>query len=102
VARTEADEYVQITNYGSGAVDLGGWQLVDSSDGKPSFTFINYNLPPGGTIRVYTNEVHPEWGGFNFGSKTAIWSNSEPDTATLSDDNMVVISTGTYPPGCVA
>ena len=63
---------MQIANLGSAAVDLVGWKLVDISDGTPELTFPSYILSPGDRVRVYTNEVHSEWGGFSFGKGTAI------------------------------
>ena len=36
------------------------------------------------TCRVYTDEAHPEWCNFNYGSGTAIWNNSG-DCAYLRD-----------------
>jgi len=66
VPRSEADEYVQIANLGSSSIDLAGWRLADISDGTPEFTFPAYVLGPAARVRVYTNEVHSEWGGFSF------------------------------------
>ena len=95
VARTESDEYVEITNMGSDAVDLTGWVLKDAS-GNPSFTFPSYFLQSGKNIRVYTNEVHPEYGGFSFSSGTAVWNNSNPDTAVLYNAKGQEISRKSY------
>jgi len=83
VPRVESDEYVEITNLGSEPVDIAGWVLKDLSEGYPSFTFPSYMLQPGQSVRVYTNEIHPEYGGFSFRYGKAIWNNSEPDTAVL-------------------
>ena len=102
VARTEADEFVQITNYSRSSVDLSGWQLVDGSDGTQVFVFRGFILEADRTIRVYTNEVHREWGGFSFGYDRAVWSNSESDTAVLIDGTGTVVSKRSYPPGCEA
>jgi competence protein ComEC len=60
VPRVESDEYVEITNLGDETVNLEGWMLKDITDGSPSFTFPEYELDPGESIRVYTNEVHPD------------------------------------------
>jgi hypothetical protein len=59
--------------------------LQDISDGYPSFVFPAYILKPRERIRVYTNEIHPEYGGFSFGHSEAIWDDSVPDTAALFD-----------------
>jgi len=83
VYRAESDEYVEITNLGDVPQDLEGWVLRDMSEGYPSFTFPSYILSPGESIRVYTNEYHPEWGGFSFGYGKAVWNNTDPDVAAL-------------------
>ena len=101
VPRSEADEYVQLVNKGTGAADLKGWRLVDKSDGRPEFTFPeSYMLRQGERIRVYTNQIHAQWGGFSFGSGRSIWNNKEPDEAGLFDSSGKLISHKTYPPGC--
>ena len=100
VPRSEADEYVQITNQGPAPQDMAGWVLIDVDEGFPSFVFPSFTLMPEQTIRVYTNEVHPEWGGFSFGSGRAVWSNSSPDVAVLYDQSGAQVSERSYPPGC--
>ena len=96
VYRTESDEYVEITNLGDTSQDLQGWVLIDIDEGYPSSTFPSYVLAPGAKIRVYTNEIHPEWGGFSFGSGKAVWNNSIPDTAVLYNAQGQEISRKSY------
>jgi beta-lactamase superfamily II metal-dependent hydrolase len=96
VPRTESDEYVEITNQGSESVDLKGWVLKDISEGYPSFTFPSYVLQPSKSIRVYTNEIHPEYGGFSFGSGKAVWNNTSPDTAALFNAQGQEVSRKSY------
>ena len=96
VPSVESDEYVEITNLGDMPQDLAGWVLMDIDEGYPSFTFPSYMLEPGESIRVYTNEIHPEWGGFSFGYGSAVWNNSSPDTAVLYDDQGVEVSRKSY------
>ncbi|MCK5246523.1 lamin tail domain-containing protein, partial [Candidatus Bipolaricaulota bacterium] len=73
---TESDEYVQIKNYGTASQDLLGWTLVNQNNTKRAFTFpSSFLLEPEMSIRVYTNEIHDEWGGFSFESDEAIWTN---------------------------
>jgi uncharacterized repeat protein (TIGR02543 family) len=96
VPSVESDEYVEITNLGDTAQDISGWTLIDGSDGQPSFTFPQYVLEPGETIRVYTNEIHAEWGGFSFNYGRAIWDNSSPDTAILYDSSGNEVSRKSY------
>ncbi len=100
VSRQEPDEYVEIVNSGTEAQDLEGWQLIDVSDDGPAFEFPALEIRAGERLRVYTNEVHEDWGGLSFGHGTAIWSNSEPDTAGLFDKSGTLVSSRTYPPGC--
>jgi len=100
VSRVESDEYVQITNFGAQAQDLAGWRLVDISEGYPSLVFPSYILGPGESIRVYTNEYHPEWGGFSFRYGKAVWNNDEPDMGTLYGAQGQEVSRKSYPPGC--
>ena len=96
VYRTESDEYVEITNLGSEPVDLKGWVIKDISEGYPSLTFSSYVLQPSKTVRVYTNEIHPEYGGFSFRSGRAVWNNSSPDTAVLYNAQGQEVSRKSY------
>lgn len=101
VPRSEADEYVQLINQGTTAADLEGWSLVDLNDRGQQFTFgEGASLAPGARLRVYTNQVHPEWGGFSYGYGRSIWHNTNPDTAGLIDPGGNVASRKSYPPGC--
>jgi len=96
----ENDEYVEIKNLGDVPQDLTGWILKNISDDGPSFPFPPYILQPGASIRVYTDEVHPEWGGFSFDYERGIWSNEEPDWAALYNAQGQEVSRKSYPPGC--
>ena len=90
----EPDEYVQIQNSGSALVNLDGWTLQDA--GQNIFIFPAYELQPGETCRVYTNEEHAEWCGFSFGqADSAVWNNGG-DTATLRDAQGAVVDWETY------
>ena len=96
-----ADEYVQVKNSGNNSIDLKGWKLKDVSDGRPEFTFkSSYQIEAGSTIKVYTNEIHRESGGFSFDYGNAIWHNTKPDTAGLFDPSGRMVSQKSYPPGC--
>jgi len=96
VPYVESDEYVEITNVGDQSQDLTGCLLRDISEGYPSLIFPSYILPPGESIRVYTNEYHPEWGGFSFEYGQAIWHNTEPDVAVLYDNQDNEVSRKSY------
>ena len=98
VVSSEADEYVQILNQGATVVDLMGCRLENVSDnGSPTLTFPSHDLQPQASVRVYTNEVHPESGGFSFQRKSAAWSKDSPDTAGLFDAQGSLVPTKSYP-----
>jgi micrococcal nuclease len=75
VPQVESDEYAEIANHGGSAINLAGWRLNAGNPGQ-DFWFPSFDLQPGASCRVYTNEVHPESCGFSFGSGQAIWRNS--------------------------
>ncbi|MGB8706762.1 MAG: lamin tail domain-containing protein [Dehalococcoidia bacterium] len=87
--RVEPDEYVVIKNLSEYYQDMSGWVLKNISNPSPTFkfpTFPPYTLAPGGIIRVYTDEYHPETGGLTFYYGYGdIWSNDKPDIAVLYD-----------------
>ena len=94
----EPDEYVEITNQGAVAQDLTGWRL-DSERGAASGQVFHFPaglmMQPGQVCRVYTDEVHPEWCGLNFGyGRSGVWNNNEPDAAVLFDGDGAVASRG--------
>ena len=67
----------------------------------PEFTFDgSYVLAAGERVRVYTNQVHNDWGGFSFGSGRAIWNNDGSDKAGLFNPSGSLVSEKSYPPGC--
>ena len=42
----------------------------------PTFTFPKGStIKPDTSVRIYTNEIHKETGGYSFGSGKAIWNN---------------------------
>jgi len=75
VSRIESDEYAVIINTGDAPINIGGWRLNAGDDGQ-NFVFPSAELAPGQSVRVYTNEHHPDSGGFSFGQGSAIWNNS--------------------------
>ncbi len=93
-SRTEADEYVKVTNNNHHWLDVSGWTL--KSNKNQTFTFPeNSYIPPYNNIRVYTNQIHTESGGYSFGHPTAIWNN-KGDKAVLSDANGKQVSEYEY------
>lgn len=85
-----ASGYVQIRNDDARAVQLRGWTVRGESDHV--FIFPDFVMQPGQVCRVYANEDHPEWCGFNYGVDVAIWS-SEQRCAYLRDPTGALIDT---------
>ena len=91
----EPDEYVEIQNTGSRAVDVSGWYIKDQ--GKHRFVFPAITLAADETCRVYTAEDHPETCGLSFGiHDSAVWNNGG-DCATLYDAGGLLIDEFCYP-----
>jgi len=89
----EPDEYVQIQNQDTKAIQVQNWTLRDLANHV--YTFPNYIMQPGQYCRVYTNINDPATCGFNYGSVAAIWNNGG-DTATLRDSTGALKSQWTY------
>jgi len=95
VKYTQADEYVEIINRGTLPGDISGFVLGADDPGQ-DFTFPPGTiLQPGQRIRIYTNQNHPQWGGFNYGSGRPIW-NDKGDTAVLRDTDGKLVSDHSY------
>lgn len=95
VKYTQADEYVEIVNRGTVAGNIGGW-VLGADDAGQDFRFPPGTvLQPGQRIRVYTNEIHPDWGGFSYGSRRPIW-NDKGDLARLRGADGQVVSEHGY------
>jgi len=90
VPQVESDEYAVITNRGAAVVNLNGWRL-NAGEPDQNFNFPSFDLQPGQSCRVYTNEFHPETCGFSFGRGDAIWRNSR-DCGTLHDPSGAEVS----------
>jgi endonuclease YncB( thermonuclease family) len=95
VKRVESDEYAEISNNGGICVDLRGWRL-NADDPGQDFIFPAFTLGPGGRCRVYTNEHHPESGGFTFASGGALWNNRDRECGHLYDSTGRKVSTYCY------
>lgn len=81
----EGDEYVEIANRGGSLADLSFYRL-HASGADRSFVFPEDTVLDGGeSVRVYTNLVDPETGGFSFDSPEALWDNQGGDAAVLFD-----------------
>lgn len=91
VKRSQADEYVVITNNGGQRASLDGWKLYADDRGQDYIFPAGTYLDPGHSLRVYTNQIHPESGGHSYGIGSAIW-NDKGDVGLLSDDSGNVVS----------
>eukprot|EP00574_Skeletonema_japonicum_P006790 CAMPEP_0201717044 /NCGR_PEP_ID=MMETSP0593-20130828/2883_1 /ASSEMBLY_ACC=CAM_ASM_000672 /TAXON_ID=267983 /ORGANISM="Skeletonema japonicum, Strain CCMP2506" /LENGTH=221 /DNA_ID=CAMNT_0048207007 /DNA_START=12 /DNA_END=677 /DNA_ORIENTATION=- len=78
VPKTESDEYVTITNNSKTPMDISKYYVYVATTGNqgPTFTFPkSTTIKAGESVKIYTNEIHKESGGYSFGSGKAIWSN---------------------------
>lgn len=94
VKSREPDEYIEITNQGTQPVEITDWTLQDPT-GRDEYKWEGYTMKPGEKIRVYTNEVHNDTGGFTFGSGNALWPNSG-GIVELYDADHQLVSRFTY------
>ncbi|MGH2733669.1 MAG: choice-of-anchor K domain-containing protein [Actinomycetota bacterium] len=91
VKPNQPDEYIEIINRGTAPADISGW-LLHADDGGQDFRFpAGLVLKPGQSIRIYTNETHPDTGGFSYGIKRPIWNN-KGDLARLQNTGGEMVS----------
>jgi len=93
----EADEFVVISNYGSTTVDITGWTL-HAERRNQDFVFPEFELRPGASVYVYTNQDHPGSRRFKFGSGKQIWNQLKGDTATLYDATGALVDSYSFGP----
>jgi endonuclease YncB( thermonuclease family) len=79
------DEWVEVTNRGSDAVDLTGWGVQDESSSH-RFAFPDgYRLAAGTSVRIHSGEGRPTAADLYWGQAgSAIWNN-DGDTVFLVD-----------------
>jgi hypothetical protein len=92
----EPDEYVAIRNDASFPIQLQDWRLWDIANHL--FVFPNFVIQPGQECRVYTNEYHSLYCGFNYENEGPIWDNGG-DCAALRNSAWSIIDTYCYPLG---
>lgn len=90
----EPDEYVEIANQSNCPIQLLGWRLRDLSSN--TYTFPDFVMAPGQVCRVYTNEEHAEWCGFNWHKPISVWNNGG-DCGRLLDSTGVRVDEVCYP-----
>jgi endonuclease YncB( thermonuclease family) len=78
----EPEEYVEVYNAGTEAVQLSGWTLRDIENHV--FVFPTFVLGPDQYCRVYTNLYRPQNCGFSYFSPAPIWENNG-DCAYIRD-----------------
>ena len=88
-----ADQWVEITNQGTGLIDLSHWSLVNRQNQSYLFP-ANFVLKPGSTAKVHS--------GFGSNTSTDLYNsallwNELGDTATLKDAAGRIISEYNYP-----
>ena len=72
---SEGDEYVELTNSSQYWLDISHWILGGGH--ADDFIFPEGScIAPGALVRVYTNKIDQETGGFSWNSKRAIWNNN--------------------------
>lgn len=79
VPKTEADEYVVVTNNSNTPMDVSGYFVYVATTGSQGPTFYfpkGSTIKPNQSVRIYTNEIHTETGGYSYGSGKALWSNN--------------------------
>jgi hypothetical protein len=91
-AQNDADEYVEITNFQQSIANIGCW-TVRNKDTDYLFTFPEcaYILA-GQSIRVYTNQIRPRYGGYSFASAQQVWEDSRGSVATLENQSGEIVS----------
>ncbi len=97
VKRNQADEYIEITNQGSTLADLSGWKVTLASNTKEFIFPSGTVLESAQSLRVYTKEVPPKWGGKSFRIEGFIW-NDQGDSGKLYDAQGNQVSTWAYDP----
>ena len=90
----EPGEFVEICNDDTHSIQLAHWTLRDEA--YHIFTFPNFIIQPDQVCRIYTNENHPEWCGFNYHSGAGIWNNTG-DCGYLRDASNTLIDEYCYP-----
>ncbi len=100
VPKTESDEYVVIQNSSKNTIDVSGYIVYPATTGNQGSTFSfpkGSTIKPNSSVRIYTNEIHKETGGYSWGSGRALWSNSG-GLAVLKDDKGTKLGEFKYTP----
>ncbi|MCL5998988.1 MAG: lamin tail domain-containing protein [Chloroflexi bacterium] len=92
-----ADQYVDLRNRGSTAVNIGGWTLTAVSTSKVVEFPYGLVMQPGQVCRVYTNAPvdYGNCGALSFYSPIPVWSTTQ-DVAELRDANNNIVDVYSY------
>ena len=88
-------EAVLLRNRGGATQDLTGWTLSDLAG--HNFTFPAFQLPPGGSLHVWTGAGTDTAADLHWGYGSAVWTNIG-DRARLHDAAGVLVDEYTYHP----
>ncbi|MBP0031743.1 MAG: lamin tail domain-containing protein [Roseofilum sp. Belize BBD 4] len=92
---SQSDEYIAIANHSDKSVDLSGWKVLSSGRNKEFIFPESTSLASGQTIRVYTDQINQESGGFSFEYNSALW-NDQGGTGKLFDAQGNEVSSYSY------
>jgi hypothetical protein len=76
------EEWVEITNLGTGDVNLAGWTLEDGQN--HTYKFPDFSLKAGAVAKIRTGDGNDTAADLFWNRSSSIWNN-DGDTATLKD-----------------
>ena len=88
----EADEYVEVSNFGGGDQDMSGWRVRATESGVDFYFTEGTILQAGAACRFYTNQIRDDsCPGSIFVSQTGVWPDST-GTAELWYDPLSLLA----------
>ena len=95
-ATDQSNEYVELRNNSSESLPLLGWRLEDKDN--HGFDFPEFDFLPGTSIKIWTCKGDNGPSDLFWQRNSPVWNNDRPDTATLRDDQGLIVATRTYEP----
>ena len=86
------DEWVELVNSGSAAVDLTGWTLHDEGPNY-TFTFSGFTLVPGAAVMIHTGSGADTATDLFWGRSQHVWNNTGTDIAYLVNSSGTIVAT---------